>query len=70
MLSIPLGYREITLKAWTNGKEVVVLEQGDLWIPCEGDPDEHNCDQMGCGALHEHVLARFKLPVEAEQGAT
>ena len=58
---IPAGYREITLKAYTNGKEIVVPEQRNWEVPGEDDPnyheEDHNCDQFGCSSV-SHVVAR------------
>lgn len=42
---LPEGFKEV--EAYTNGKKLVVL----------GEPGEdHNCDSMGCGSVHSHVI--------------
>lgn len=58
----PLNYTRVWLEGYTNGTDVVILDQNGLTLPdCddidENDPAYHNCDAMGCG--HEHVLARL-----------
>jgi len=47
--SVPPGYKrwEGVFEVYTNGDTVVLL----------GDPEEaHNCDQMGCGSVSNHVI--------------
>lgn len=62
----PAGWTEITLVAYTDGRQLVIPEQEGLWVPDETTDDEHNCDAQGCG--WGHVLARFNLPRPAEEG--
>lgn len=57
-MSTPEGFTKIPAEVWTDGTEIVVL--GDPRdIPA--DPDEHNCDEMGCGSCCSHVIARYKV---------
>lgn len=45
-----LGFLETYINQ--NTGEIVVL----------GDPlDGHNCDELGCGSVGPHVMARFRL---------
>jgi hypothetical protein len=60
--SLPDGFREITLRAFTDGNTVVIPEQEELSLPDdpgEADPDGHNCDANGCG--WEHIIATFRI---------
>jgi hypothetical protein len=55
----PTGFWK--LDAYTNGCQIVVLGE----IPYkddydENDPNEHNCDEQGCGSF-EHVLCRIPV---------
>jgi hypothetical protein len=51
---IPAGYREITLRAYTNGETIVIPEQPE-WRMDHADNPYHNCDATGCGWEHIHV---------------
>lgn len=58
-----LGFLETYINQ--NTGEIVIL----------GDPlDGHNCDELGCGSVGPHVMARFRLtPLQADaarQGTT
>ena len=59
---IPAGFWKIN--AFTNGYQIVVLgsppNPEDLDIP-DDDPRHHNCDQMGCGSVGDHVLCRIPI---------
>jgi hypothetical protein len=66
----PAGFREVTLKAFTDGVIVVIPEQAGFWLPDETVPEgdgSHDCDALGCG--WEHVLAKFRLPQAAKCAA-
>ena len=47
---IPAGFWKIN--AFTNGYQIVVLGS---------PPNHHNCDQMGCGSVGDHVLCRIPI---------
>jgi hypothetical protein len=69
--STPAGFREVTLRAWTDGDTVIVPEQEGFWLPEETPyegPGSHDCDANGCG--WEHVLARFRLPKPVDDGTS
>lgn len=51
------------IKAYTNGKKLVVCGVPDT------DDESHNCDQMGCGSVGDHVLHIINLAA-AEPGET
>lgn len=77
MLTIPEKYTEITIRAYTNGLEVVICEQRTtddvgIWPVSEDDPrwneeTGHNCDANGCGTF-SHVMARF--PIDQSNSCT
>lgn len=50
---IPEGWAEIeVLEAYRKGRLLVLL----------GEPiEEHNCDQMGCGSVSNHVIAYAEI---------
>ena len=52
----PKGYHRI--KSYTNGYQIVILGMPPEFD--EGDPLQHNCDEMGCG-WGEHVLDRVPV---------
>lgn len=65
---IPKGYWTMSAKVWTNGKEIVLLEQPGIHLSeefPEGDPRDHSCDQMGCGSM-EHVVCRAPARVSED----
>ena len=70
---IPKGWWP--LNAYSNGEEIVVMgtptHNEEL---AEDAPEQHDCDEMGCGS--DHVLARFRVPrvrraqIEAQRDRT
>jgi hypothetical protein len=53
-----LGFLETYINQ--NTGEIVIL----------GDPlDGHNCDELGCGSVGPHVMARFRLTPLAPDAA-
>ncbi len=52
------------IEAFTNGYQIVVMgsppDSEDLGIP-DDDLLNHNCDDMGCGSVGDHVLCRIPV---------
>lgn len=53
---IPQGYSQVDCDVFSNGDWLIICGDPNL-----ENPDEHNCDEMGCTSV-SHVIFRFRLP--------